>query len=130
MSVLAADKIYGKAHHRNTAANAFRHALWNFLVAKNCLGSNDNLTEVLSWTREITDFHEELFPNSQLARAMDLHNNRVGRNIFRSNPTATNDEIVEMMRKLTAQSIIIKSTEELDGLDENQMVHIETMTEA
>ena len=130
MSVSAADKIYGKEHQRNTPANAFRHALWNFLVAKNCFRSKEKMEDVLHWTKQITDLHEDLFPNGELARAMDLHNNRVGRNFFQNNPSATYDEIVTMMKGLTSNSLIIYKIEELNELDENQLVHIETMTES
>lgn len=130
MSVSAADKIYGKEHQRNTPANAFRHALWNFLVAQNCFRSKEKMEDVLLWTKEITDLHEDLFPNGQLARAMDLHNNRVGRYFFQNNPSATYDEIVSIMKSLTSQSILINKIEALNELDENQFVHIETMTES
>ena len=130
MSVAVADEYYGKEHHRNTPANAFRHALWNYLVAKKCFKTKDKMDDVLQWTKEITDFHEDLFPNDQLARAMDLHNNRVGRNIFQSKPATSYDEIILMMRHLTAQSKFINSTEELIMLDENQLVHIETKKES
>ncbi len=129
MSVSVADEIYGKEHHRNTPANAFRHALWNFLVAKNCFRSKEKIDDVLLWTKEITDFHEDLFPNGQLAKAMDLHNNRVGRNFFQMNPMASYDEIVSRMKNLTSHSTIINKIEELKELDENQLVHIETMSE-
>ncbi|HEA31506.1 MAG TPA: hypothetical protein ENH91_16190 [Leeuwenhoekiella sp.] len=73
-----AQREYGDAHKGNTKANAFRHALWNVLIAKACLNWKNNLEKVLRWTEKITEKHEKLAPNKPLARAMDLHNNHVG----------------------------------------------------
>ena len=33
-SVAVATELYGKSHHKNTPANAFRHALWSYLIAQ------------------------------------------------------------------------------------------------
>ncbi len=38
----------------------------------------------MKWTKEITDIHENIFPNAPLQRKMDLHNNKVGREYFMS----------------------------------------------
>lgn len=36
----------------------------------------------MRWCLRITNFHEELFPNQPLETKMDLHNNRVGMDLF------------------------------------------------
>lgn len=41
-----------------------------------------DLDSIISWTKEITDWHEDFSPNKELARAMDLHNNFIGRELF------------------------------------------------
>jgi len=76
------DEKFGNAHHKNNKANAFRHALWNFLIAEKCFRRNNSVEKSIFWTKKITDLHEELSPNKSLARTMDLHNNEVGRKLF------------------------------------------------
>ena len=44
--------------------------------------TNKDLDSIISWTKEITDWHEDFSPNKELARAMDLHNNFIGRELF------------------------------------------------
>lgn len=125
MSISLADQYYGKSHHKNTAANAFRHAVWNSLIAKKCLKSAEQFEEILCWTKEITDMHEDLFPNDPLARAMDLHNNKVGRFVFRNNSGQLEDDMIHMIHELTRQSVMIRDQEELNDLADDQLVHIE-----
>lgn len=129
MSVSLADKYFGKLHRKNTAGNAFRHALWNYLIAKRCLGSEKELEEILDWTEEITAMHEDLFPNDPLARAMDLHNNKVGRYIFQKNSDRLEEDMIRVILKLSGQSVMISSTEELKHLSEDQMAHIENINQ-
>lgn len=74
---------FGKLHHKNNKTNAFRHALWNFLIAKNCFKVSGSVEKAIRWSKRITDLHEDLSPNPELARKMDLHNNAVGRRIFK-----------------------------------------------
>jgi len=54
--------------------NAFRHACWNLLIAKNCavVTSEENAIHLAKFT---TDLHEECFVNDDFDRKMDLHNN-------------------------------------------------------
>lgn len=125
MSISLASKYYGSAHHKNTPANAFRHAVWNYLVAKRCFRSDQNIEKVIDWTREITDFHEDLFPNEELARAMDLHNNKVGRTVFRKHVEQEEKDMIQLILERTEQSILVSSMEELLNLNEEQLVHIE-----
>ena len=76
------DKEFGNSHAHNDIANAYKHALWNILIAyyaqrffKNCTGS-------LAWAKRITDLHEECFVNHPAAKNMDLANNKTGREIY------------------------------------------------
>ncbi|MFV0305842.1 MAG: DUF6973 domain-containing protein [Moheibacter sp.] len=61
--------------------NAFRHAVWNLLIAKNSSYFTSE-TKAVAWAKFITDLHEDCFPNEPFDREMDLHNNQVGRNLY------------------------------------------------
>lgn len=76
------DNKFGKEHHKNSPANAFRHALWNFLICEKCYRISGSSEKALEWSKRITDLHEELSPNRTPERNMDLHNNRIGRKLF------------------------------------------------
>ncbi|MEZ4809978.1 MAG: hypothetical protein R2819_06425 [Allomuricauda sp.] len=114
---------YGRLHHKNGPANAFRHALWNCLIAKRCYVWQKNPQKAVSWAKKITDWHENAFPNRELARKMDLHNNAVGRIIFEDNIGKTENEIVEMLNKMARHSIKIDAHSNMTEL-KNQLVHI------
>ena len=108
---------YIKKHYLNGRANAFRHALWNYLIAKNCSEWSKNKGKVLEWTKNITDWHEFAFPNRKLARKMDLHNNEIGRRLFLKH------EKESVLKEMTKKSIFIDSDSDLTVL-EKQLVHI------
>ncbi|MGI9547601.1 MAG: DUF6973 domain-containing protein [Flavobacteriaceae bacterium] len=127
-SVAYASKYYGRQHHKNSPANAFRHALWNYLIARKCMKNRAEIEEILSWTKKITDLHENLFPNSDLARAMDLHNNAIGRLIFRDHMSKSETEILQILLEMTKDSQRVYTLEQLGEVAQNQMIHIETVT--
>nr|WP_299382404.1 hypothetical protein [Allomuricauda sp.] len=114
---------YGRKHHKNGPANAFRHALWNFIIAKKCQRWSNDQTKILAWTKQITDWHEEAFPNSELAKAMDLHNNHVGRNLFEMYSDKTITGIVNHIKEMASNSTFIQSKSDLSTL-KNQLAHI------
>ncbi|WBL22451.1 DUF6973 domain-containing protein [Zunongwangia sp. HRR-M8] len=115
------DRLFGKKHYSDSKENAFRHAYWNFLIAEKLFRKNFSIEESLNWTKKITDLHERLAPNKALARAMDLHNNAVGRNIFSNNPE---ENVVKKLQDLMNSAIKIKDPD-LSKLDKNQLVFIE-----
>jgi Domain of unknown function (DUF6973) len=116
-------KNYGKLHHKNGPANAFRHAFWNYLIAKRCFKWQRNEDAALAWAKKVTDWHEDSFPNKQLPKAMDLHNNEVGRYIFAQNAEKSEHEIVELLKKMALESIKIDESSTLSE-HKNRMVHI------
>lgn len=75
------EKKYPKTHHYNGRGNAFRHTLWCCLIMMYCCKISSP-QKSLKWCKEITDLHENLFINDVLLRAMDLHNNQIGMDIF------------------------------------------------
>ena len=126
-SVAYATQYYGKQHQKNTPANAFRHALWSYLIAVNCLKKRSQKDGIIEWTIKITDMHEDLFPNKPMARAMDLHNNHLGVHYFKKYGKREEEEIVTLLRDLMEESVQIKTLQELEMIPEDKMVHLVNM---
>ncbi len=116
-------KNYGKQHHKNGPANAFRHAFWNYLIAKRCFKWQNNEEVVLAWVKKVTDWHEDSFPNKKLPREMDLHNNEVGRFIFEQYMEKSEQEVVHLLKEMALESIKIDESSVLSEY-KNRMVHI------
>jgi len=112
-----AQREYGNAHKGNTKANAFRHALWNVLIAKACLKWKNNLEKVLRWTETITTKHEKLAPNKPLPRAMDLHNNQVGLAHCKDLVALEEKEIIDLLKKMAEKARKIKHSAEIMNTD-------------
>ncbi|MEN8789917.1 MAG: hypothetical protein ABF293_05000 [Flavobacteriaceae bacterium] len=127
-SVEYASKYYGRQHQKNTPANAFRHALWNYLIAHRCVKNTAHIKESLLWTKNITDLHEDLFSNSELARAMDLHNNAIGRLIYRDHRNKSESEILEIFVGMTKNSQRVSSIKQLDNVAQDILIYIEEFT--
>lgn len=76
-----ARKYFPETNSNSGIGNAYRHALWACLIMMyGCKISSPR--KVAIWCKKITDLHEELFPNNEMEKAMDLHNNQVGINYF------------------------------------------------
>lgn len=118
------DTLYGYKHHRNTAANGFRHALWNFLIARDCSRNSKNHEKVLRWTKSITDWHEKFSKNNMVEMAMDFHNNKVGRILFRENQDLSEQELVSFLIKLADSSVKIRTGEDISSTDHKTLVHL------
>lgn len=116
-------ELYGRLHYKNGPANAFRHAFWNYLIAKKCHKWQKNIEVALNWTEKITDWHESAFPNTPLARKMDLHNNAVGRFVFKKYVEQTETEVIGILKQMAQDSKLIDTSSNLAEL-ENQLVHI------
>lgn len=122
--VAVCDKQLGKRHHRNTPANAFRHALWNYYIARACYTKKVSVEKVLEWTRKITDWHEDFSKNSSVARQMDLHNNRVGRLLFEQDPDIAPSALVDLLKSKMADSKKVMVTEDMERLAPTRFVHL------
>lgn len=118
------DIRFGDQHHLNNPTNAFRHAYWNYLICAKCFKVSGTADEVASWAQKITDIHEDLSPNNDIAREMDLHNNRIGREIFLKFPHGIS-EPVKHFKGLMAQAKKVKSLEEIKN-SANHLVFIES----
>tara|TARA_B100001059_G_C17596254_1_gene457200 strand:- start:255 stop:743 length:489 start_codon:yes stop_codon:yes gene_type:complete len=117
-------KKFPDIHGRNNKANAFRHAFWNLLIAKKCARFSGSMISILTWTKKITDWHEEFTPNNALAKAMDLQNNQVGREMY---VRFTNRSVEEMTSTIIAEldeAIKISAVSEIVR-NSGKMVYIE-----
>ncbi len=123
-TIRLADAHFGPKHRKNTPANAFRHGLWNWLIAKECSRRTTRLEKVLSWTERITDMHEKILPGSLLANAMDLHNNAVGRWYYRQDKDMGLEAGTELFLDLARTSLLVKSLEEIASTPETRFVHL------
>ena len=114
---------FGRKHYQNGQANAFRHALWNILIATKSHKLNQSVEKILKWTKSITDWHEQAFFSKKLPMKMDYHNNAVGRKLFEENFEWSHDEFIKKLLLLTAEAIKIKEFTDLNLL-KNQLVYI------
>ncbi len=121
--MLVSTQLYGRSHYKNGPANAFRHAFWNYLIAKRCHKWQKNNEAVLSWTKKITDWHEGAFPNRELAKKMDLHNNEVGRFLFQNQPSQTENQITDTLKQMVLASVKVDAISDLQSL-QNRLIHI------
>jgi len=117
------DELYAKEHHKNGKENAFRHALWNYLICEKCYSISRSLEVVRNWSDHITGLHEKLSPNRKLAKAMDLHNNRIGQYIFKAEENST-EEIIRLLQQKMQHAIKI-SEEKMPKSIQNELVYIE-----
>lgn len=109
-----AERQFPKIHGKHNKANAFRHALWNWLIARACYKYSKNIEKVICWTKDVTDWHEELFINEQLPRLMDEHNNAIGRDLFAEYVTLSHEQIVEFLLKKIDVAVMVASIEEVE----------------
>jgi hypothetical protein len=102
-SIMYAEKYFYEAHGGRGIANAFRHSAWNLLIAKNASFFTSE-EKAIQWAKFTTDMHEECFPNDAFDNQMDLHNNRIGREIFAELRSKDIKKTKEMMDYLFRKS--------------------------
>lgn len=76
--------------------DAFRHAYWNALMTKRFGGPENGEA---SFADRFATAHEGAPGNAADREAMDLHNNRVGREIAEANPNASEEELATLVRQ-------------------------------
>lgn len=77
-----ARKLFSETNSTSGVGNAFRHALWTCLILMYCCKISSPKKAIV-YTQKFTDMHEELFPNKPLEKRMDLHNNKIGIELFK-----------------------------------------------
>lgn len=113
------DKKYPKTHYYNGRGNAFRHGLWCCLIMMYCCKISSP-QKALKWCKEITDMHEDLFINEPILRAMDVHNNQIGMDLFMKMLEGIHRQFFETsffideLYSLSEQAKFISSIEEIE----------------
>lgn len=125
-TLLICDNLFGTKHRNHGKENAFRHALWNIIIAKNCYTSKGGVTNVIEWAEKITSIHEKMAPNKPLETAMDLHNNKVGLTLFEEEKLYEKplSEIKKILLKEMEFGIKVNSIEEMKQ-HTDKMVYLE-----
>jgi hypothetical protein len=119
-----AQKEFPKIHGLHNKANAFRHAFWNLIIAKECCKFSSDIDKVLTWTRTITDWHEEFSPNPIMAKLMDLHNNALGRKLFLEYKALSKKQIILHLKKELSKAVLVRSKTEFEVL-KNRLVYLQ-----
>lgn len=99
-TVAICDAKFGRAHHKSGRENAIRHALWNVLIIHHCIRWHNTPKRALEWTKKITEWYEDFTPNEAAARAMDLHNNEVGRTFVMQHLDKKEDLLIQEILKM------------------------------
>lgn len=118
-----AKKEFPKDHGKKGKANAYRHAFWNSLISFECKKWSKNTRRVLAWTKLITDKHEQLSPNEPLDEYMDLHNNRIGRNLFIASSFTSVAEMSDLIKSKLKTAEKIERVEDI-ALYPTRLVYI------
>lgn len=117
-SFLIAKKYFPETNSTNGIGNAFRHALWTCLIMMYCCKISSP-KKSLDFCKKITDLHEELFPNKPLETKMDLHNNKVGMNLFMEMLQGIHRQFFETGFFINKLFEITKTAKILSSLEEN-----------
>jgi hypothetical protein len=81
------------------------------------------MEKAVNWSKKITDLHERLSPNEGLAKAMDLHNNRIGRELF-LNSFGKYEDVVPLLVQKTNEAVKVRIVREIEEVRE-KLVYIE-----
>lgn len=122
-TIAVCDQKFGKAHHKNGRANAFRHALWNVLIIHTCKRWA-SIAKATAWTKRITDWHEDFSVNPELARAMDLHNNHIGRTFAQQHADASESQLIQLVMVMIPLSQKHTTVQQMQD-NPNTLTHIE-----
>jgi|GEM_PF-2374796 len=90
--------------YRDDRADAVRHAYWNAVMARR-IAAEYGVAQALAFTEKFTTAHESgITDQSPLAdrraKAMDLSNHAAGRRVFMENPSATEDQLLQLVLAL------------------------------
>lgn len=122
-TIAICNKEFGNEHHKNKPANAFRHALWNYKICENCSKNRGEVRQAIEFSKKITDLHEVFAPNPPLEKLMDLHNNQIGRRVFKENREFSINA-VSVFKKMMKEAVPISKAPEINKAG-NHLVFIE-----
>lgn len=98
--------------------DAFRHALWGALTAREMsghLGADNGI----AWTDRFLFAHEGGAVNPPAREAMDIYNNRVGIKIFQENPNVDLGRLVELVKEAVdnGRTVVVNRNGQLEWSD-------------
>tara|TARA_B100001146_G_scaffold225257_1_gene249079 strand:+ start:1487 stop:1975 length:489 start_codon:yes stop_codon:yes gene_type:complete len=111
--------LFKNDHHRSNRANAFRHALWNIVIAQNCFKRNKNKEKSLIFTQKFTNLYEKVTQNKALEEAMDLHNNEMGLRYFSEEKEKKVVDWIDFLLKTMKNAQKVEEIGEIQKLPEN-----------
>lgn len=121
-----ARSYFPKTNSSDGIGNAFRHSFWTCLIIMYC-SKISSAEKSIKWCQKITDLHEELFPNETMQKQMDLHNNKVGINLYKEMLPTVHRQFFEtsffveaLFKKLKTAEILTEN----DVVDENELVYL------
>lgn len=126
-SFALSQKHFPKTHSSNGKGNAFRHALWCCMILAYC-SKISSPKKAKKWTQRITDMHEEMFPNKPLETKMDLHNNKVGIDLFMKMLPGIHRQFFEPNFFVVELKELLKTAKPLKNLEDsfpNELVYLE-----
>jgi hypothetical protein len=94
------------------------------LIVQKSVFSGRDLKKAIAWAKTITDWHEDFSPNTPLARAMDIHNNQIGRELIALNQRMTAEEMTQQLLAMIRLSRKHRNIQELAN-DTGFLVYIE-----
>ena len=123
-SFTIAKQEFPKTHNKSGKGNAFRHVLWNAMICFECYKWKKKPEKIINWTKAITDKHEQLFPNKEMDRLMDLHNNAVGRWLYKEYRFKSLGELIIHIKSLLNNA---KKVGTVDGFKDvgNDILYLE-----
>ena len=80
----------------------------------------------MSWSKKLTDLHERLSPNEELAKFMDLHNNKIGRELFFDTLEKAEEEVIVVLQQKMKEAIKISQVSEIKA-EKEKLVFIEKL---
>lgn len=125
-SFTLAQMYFPKTNSNNGIGNAFRHALWTCLILMYCCKISSP-KKALQFCKRMTNLHEELFPNEPLEKEMDLHNNKVGMDLFMEMLQGIHRQFYETSFFIEQLLYKAKTARILENLDEdygNELIYL------
>ena len=77
----------------------------------------------MAWAKLITDWHEDFSVNEPLDRAMDMHNNEIGRLLAKGIFAENERKIIEIVQNETKKAKKVTNIEEIDQY-KDQLVYL------
>lgn len=106
VAIAKTTELFGENGY-DDASDAFRHAYFN---AINTADSNAKSA------KEFGDAHEAMSENTEYARKMDLHNNKIGREVATNNPRACEEELAVIIFEKVKNGELVMLNEDGTGL--------------